>query len=113
MSDQNCTICGKRLVLPDGSLACACGALAAEPACTHPDVWDFEHSDGMMGMNGTDHTIECAQDHVDRALQVWGMDGEVRWVVDSIEVHPGGVHEGEHHEPFTVAYGYYDGASDE
>lgn len=88
--------------------------MATATVCiTTPDVWDCENTDLMMGMEGTDHTVECAQAHIDHAMTAeWGIH-DARWVVDSIEVHPGGVHEGEHHAPFTVAYGGYEDVNDE
>lgn len=49
-----------------------------------PLVWDMEHSDTMLGIDGQGYTIEDAQRHVDRAMtEDWGIN-DARFVVEKI-----------------------------
>lgn len=74
----------------------------------HPVVWDFEHSDSRMGVEGHGHTIACAQAHVDAAMREWGIH-DLRFVVSAVDELPA-QHDpvaGEDIGPFTLAYGEY------
>lgn len=50
----------------------------------HPLVWDNEHDETMIGIDGHGYTAEDAQRHVDRAMtEDWGIR-DARFVVEHV-----------------------------
>lgn len=58
--------------------------MSTATAHDHPLVWDSPDLDTFMGMDGHGHTVECAQQHVDHAMEhEWGVH-DCRFVVEQV-----------------------------